>query len=81
MQRSLYGPRDAPQIWQEELRGTLETLGYQACISQPGVYMNVNTQVRAIAHVDDIMAVGPAEALLQLQQELQAGRPAFERHR
>ena len=29
LERSLYGTRDAPQIWQDELRSKLEMLGFQ----------------------------------------------------
>ena len=70
LERSLYGTRDAPQIWQEELRGTMEELGYQTCLSNPGMYIHPATGVKALAHVDDVMAIGAKHHLQELQQQL-----------
>ena len=63
LERSLYGTRDAPQIWQDEVRGNLEQMGYSTCASQPGVYVHPISGVKLLAHVDDIMAMGPENAL------------------
>ena len=54
LERSLYGTRDAPQIWQDELKGTMEQLGYTSCVSQPVVFIHPSTGVKAIAHLEDV---------------------------
>ena len=69
--RSMYGTRDAPQIWQEELRATLQQMGFQMCLSHPGVYVHLDLNVRAVAHVDDVMLTGPKKALLEVRAHLE----------
>ena len=36
LERSLYGTRDAPEIWQDELKSSMEELGFRSCLSNPG---------------------------------------------
>ena len=70
LERSLYGTRDAPHIWQEELRGTMEAIGFKACSSHPGVYVHPASGAMAIAHVDDVLAIGSKSHLKSLQKNL-----------
>ena len=71
LERSLYGTRDAPQIWQEELKETMEAIGYRGCASHPGVYYHPASGAMAVAHVDDVLAIGPKSQLQNLQSQLQ----------
>ena len=48
----------------------MEEIGYAACRSQPGVYHHDTRGVRCLAHVDDVLAVGPKEQLIHLHQQL-----------
>ena len=71
LRKAMYGLRDAPQIWQGEVKRTMEELGFHAIVSTPCVYINRVTGVRAVAHVDDFMCTGPKEALRQLLIDLE----------
>ena len=70
LERSLYGTRDAPQIWQDELKSSMEELGFRSCLSNPGVYIQDETGVLAVAHVDDVLAVGSSCHLQNFQAQL-----------
>ena len=37
LDKAMYGTRDAPQVWQEEVRGTMKSLGFGECVTQPGM--------------------------------------------
>ena len=39
LEKAMYGTRDAPQVWQEEVRNTMEGLGFIECVTQPGIYI------------------------------------------
>ena len=49
LERAMYGTRDAPQVWQEEVRNTMEGLGFDECITQPGVYHHVARGIHIIS--------------------------------
>jgi len=55
LKKSLYGLRQAPKLWQEELTRTLEQSGLTKCISEPGVFYSNN--IIALVHVDDILVI------------------------
>ena len=57
--RSMYGTRDAPAIWAEEVQKAFVQLGLQSCISNPCVFHDRSKDIIAVAHVDDIMVVAP----------------------
>ena len=63
LERAMYGTRDAPQVWQEEVRGTMNPLGFQECVTQPGIYYNEEMALQVVSHVDDFLCVGPRQAL------------------
>ena len=68
--KAMYGTRDAPQVWQAEVKKTMGELGFKALISTPCVYVNLETGVRAVAHVDDFLCTGPRKALKEFHEEL-----------
>jgi len=68
--KAMYGTRDAPQVWQAEVRRTMEELGFKPLVSTPCVYVNRETGVRAVAHVDDFLCAGPRGRLEEFKEEL-----------
>ena len=70
--RSLYGTRDAPQLWAKHVCGTLRDLGYQETKGAPGVFWNPTTGVELVLHVDDFLVGGEEQALQVLTDKSQA---------
>ena len=70
--RSLYGTRDAPQLWAKHVCGTLRELGYEETKGAPGVFWNPSTGVELVLHVDDFLVVGEEQVLQDLKDKLQA---------
>ena len=71
LEKALYGTRDAPQAWLEELGTTLDNLGFKASAYFPGLYHHEGLQVTMVTHVDDLLCCGPPEALRRVRTELQ----------
>jgi hypothetical protein len=71
LEKALYGTRDAPQAWLEELGATLEELGFSASAHYPGVYYHSGMDVSMVTHVDDLLCGGSPENLAWLRTELQ----------
>ena len=63
LQKAMYGLRDAPQVWQEEVRRILGGLGFKESITAPCVYFNEKSGLRLVTHVDDFLCIGPGEEL------------------
>ena len=61
--RSMYGTRDAPQIWQGEVKAAMTSLGFTACIGHPCVYYHRELDLHAVTHVDDFLVIGHPEGL------------------
>ena len=38
LEKSMYGARDAPQVWQDEVRSTMKDMQLLGCSTQPGIY-------------------------------------------
>jgi len=70
LKKAMYGLRDAPQVWQGEVKKAMESLGFHTSASTPCVYYNEVTGVRAVAHVDDFLCTGPKDALEHLLEGL-----------
>jgi len=68
--KAMYGTRDAPQVWQEEVKNTMSELGFRSLVSTPCVYYNPDTGVRVVAHVDDFLVTGPKAELEKLQRDM-----------
>ena len=62
LRKALYGRRDAPQIWQSEVRRTLENLGFRRCALQPSVYIHDAKEILLVIHVDDFLVAASQDA-------------------
>ena len=69
--KAMYGTRDAPQRWFEELAKTLKEIGFVSSKLHPGVYHHPGRDVYVVAHVDDLLCGGPMAELLKVRQQLQ----------
>ena len=58
LQKALYGTRDAPQVWLEELGSTLQDMGFKASLHLPGLYYHKGREVMMVKHVDDLLCSG-----------------------
>lgn len=63
LDKTMYGTRDAPAAWQDEVEKTMKNLGFEPCVSTPCLYYHPETKVRVVAHVDDMMCVGDKDEL------------------
>ena len=59
----MYGTRDAPAVWQDDLEASLVDLGFTACVNTPCLYINTKTDIRIVAHVDDLLCEGDCHHL------------------
>ena len=66
LKKAMYGTRDAPQIWAEVVRSTLEDFGYKQSTYQPAVYYHPTKDVMIVVHVDDFLCTGNGEDLEEL---------------
>ena len=71
LNKAMYGLRDAPQVWQREVRRILSDLGFTESVTAPCVYFNSKTGVRLVTHVDDFLCVGPRRELSEFYKELE----------
>jgi hypothetical protein len=71
LEKALYGTRDAPQAWLEELGSTLKEIGFQMSQHFPGLYFHQGLGVMMVTHVDDLLCSGPKENLEWVRAELQ----------
>jgi transposase InsO family protein len=61
LQRSLYGLKQAPRCWWLKLTKELKSLGFEPCLSDPGIYVNLVDPTHPIylgVFVDDMAIVG-----------------------
>jgi len=70
LKKAMYGLRDAPLVWQGEVRNAMIELGFQPVVSTPCLYYNSLTGVRVLAHVDDFLCTGPKVELKKLLESL-----------
>ena len=63
LRKALYGTRDAPQIWQHEVRRTLKGMGFRQSVLQPSVYMHDSRDILLVVHVDDFLVAATQEEL------------------
>ncbi len=68
--KAMYGARDAPLIWQAELRRVMEKLGFEARVLQPGLYHNKARDTDVVAQVDDFWRTGRDQDLKWLHDKL-----------
>ena len=70
LNKAMYGLRDAPQVWQQEVRRIMTGMGFCESITSPCVYVNARSGVRVVTHVDDFLCVGPRKSLELFYKEL-----------
>ena len=70
LRKALYGTCDAPQIWQFEVRRTLENLGFRRCALQPSVYIHDAKEILLVIHVDDFLVAASQDALDWVYKEV-----------
>ena len=71
LEKAMYGTRDAPQVWQEEVRKTMESLGFLECVTQPGIYFHEGRRLQIVSHVDDFLCIGREKELEWFKASLQ----------
>ena len=59
LKKSLYGLRDAPQIWKCHLVATLKRDGFEESATIPGMLRHSARGLKVAAHVDDLLVTGP----------------------
>ena len=70
LRKALYGTREAPQLWNEELRRALGTIGFESNTLHPGVFYHRHKDVYIVAHVDDLLVADPPSDLEWVQGEI-----------
>ena len=70
LQCAMYGTRDAPQIWQEEVGATLGALGFTTSMHQPSMYYHSKRDIKMVAHVDDFLISGTLSNVQWFWREL-----------
>ena len=55
LRKAMYGTRDAPQVWQNEVKTTMKKLGFVGAVSTPCLYLHPVSGIRIVAHVDDFL--------------------------
>ena len=71
LDKAMYGTRDAPAEWQQEMNNTMVHLGFVAVKSAPCLYFHPEKDVYVVIHVDDVMAIGPKSRLQEFQKEIE----------
>ena len=58
LRKAMYGTRDAPQIWQEEVRITMEEIGFKPSMLHPSVFSHQSRDLIVVVHIDDFLCSG-----------------------
>ena len=70
LRKALYGTREAPQLWNNELRRALGTTGFQSSRLHPRVFNHWRKDVYIVAHMDGLLVAGPPSDLEWVQGEI-----------
>jgi hypothetical protein len=70
LEKTMYGTRDAPQIWQEVVAEVMGRLRFKASLHHPSIYYHAERDIRVIAHVDDFLRAGDEVQMDWLYQQL-----------
>ena len=71
LRKSMYGLRDAPQIWQEVVREMLRLRGFVALVGTQCTYVHPQSGMTIVAHVDDFLVLGRRDELVKFLEGLQ----------
>ena len=70
LEKSLYGLRDAPQIWKRHLVSTLSRIDFTESPTMPGVLRHRDRRIWIVVHVDDLLCSGYPQDLEWLSSKL-----------
>ena len=70
LEKALFGTRDAPQAWLDELSKTFIGIGFTMSARFPGLYFHERLEVALVTHVDDLLCSGSEENLNWVRAEL-----------
>ena len=70
LRKAMYGTRDAPKIWRDQVQEALEELGFITSVLHPSVYFCRERGLVIIVHVDDFLCSGEASELEWLFENL-----------
>ena len=70
LRRSLYGFRDAPQLWEAYLAAELERVGFRRGKASAALFYHPELDVRAIVHGGDFVFAGCEDALRTVRQSI-----------
>ena len=70
LERAMYGTRDAPMIWQDHHRKTLNGMKFKKSVTNPGVFQHETRDIFLCVHVDDLLCTGIREDLIWLKKQL-----------
>ena len=70
LRKAMYGTRDAPQIWQEEVERAMRDLGFELSILHSSVFYHRPRNVIVVIHVDDFLCSGKIEDLQWLYESV-----------
>lgn len=59
LKRALYGLKEAPKLWFQNLSSFLTSHGYESCPDEPCLLINKSTGVIIFLYVDDFLLTGP----------------------
>ena len=72
LRKSMYGLRDAPQIWQEVVKNMLNARGFKRLVGTQCTYIHKANGMLVVAHVDDFLVLGAKKELQEFLLGLQA---------
>ena len=72
LNKSLYGLRQAPYLWQSKLREKVAKFGFKPLLLDPSVYCNPIQGVYLVTHVDDFLLIGPPSGVYSLRLNLES---------
>jgi hypothetical protein len=70
LKRALYGTVKAMRNWEDHLASVLKGLGFTRGRTDGMIYMNFETKVKLVVHVDDMIIGGPKEAVRAFLKQL-----------
>ena len=73
LRKSMYGLRDAPQIWQRVVHQMLTERGFQSSVTTQCVHYHAEMDLTIVAHVDDLLCLGNRASLYFFAERPQEG--------
>lgn len=73
LNKSIYGLKQAPLVWNQTINKTLKSLGFTRSVEEPCIYYNIenNEQIFIALYVDDMLLIGTnLDKIAQLKKHL-----------